>query len=97
MIYEYDDSFMISGVESETIENIEAEKYNFVLNKLNIDDNYYLQKLTMALVYMKLARLQLESEGMRAKYEIYKGEYEHFLKLATSTGSEVFTIDIARG
>ena len=97
MIYEYDDSFMVSGVESEIIENIEAEKYNFVLNKLNIDDNYYLQKLTMTLVYMELARLQLESEGMKAKYEIYKGEYEHFLKLATSAGSEVFTIKVARG
>jgi len=97
MIYKYDDKFLTDGVEPAQIETIEAEKYDFVLNKLNINDNYYLEKLTKALVYMELAKQQLESEGMKAKYDVYKAEYEHFLKLATATGSEVFNISVARG
>ncbi len=97
MIYKYDDKFLTDGVEPAQIETIEAEKYDFVLNKLNINDNYYLEKLTKALVYMELAKQQLESEGMKAKYDVYKAEYEHFLKLATATGSEVFNISLARG
>jgi len=97
MIYEYDDKFLTDGVEPAQIETIEAEKYDFVLNKLNINDNYYLEKLTKSLVYMDLAKQQLESEGMKAKYDVYKAEYEHFLKLATATGSEVFNISLARG
>ena len=97
MIYEYNDEFLTDNIDDAQIENIEAEKYNFVLNKLNINDNYYLEKLTKALVYMELAKRQLESEGMRAKYDVYKAEYEHFLKLASATGSEVFNISVARG
>jgi len=97
MIYEYEDKFLVDSVDKTTLEDIEAEKYNFVLNKLNISDNYYLEKLTKSLVYMQLAKMQLESEGMEAKYKIYKGEYEHFLKLASATGSEVFNMKITRG
>ena len=97
MIYEYEDRFLTDGIEEQTIENIEAQKYTFALNKLNIDDPYYLEKITKALTYMELAKMQLESDGMKAKYDIYKGEYEHFLKLATSTGSEIFTIGVKRG
>jgi len=96
MIYNYEDNFMISSIDNETLENIESEKYNFVLNKLNIDDNFYLEKLTKNLVYMELAKTQLESEGMKAKYNIYKAEYEHFLKLATSK-SGVFNLKVVRG
>ena len=97
MIFEYDDKFLTDNVEPYVIENIEAEKYNFVLNKLNINDNYYLEKLTKSLVYMELAKKSLESEGMKAKYDVYKAEYGHFLKLVTATGTEVFNISVARG
>jgi len=97
MIYEYDDKFLTDGVEKSEIENIEAEKYNFVLNKLNVSDNYYLEKMTKSLVYMELAKKSLESEGMKAKYEVYKAEYYHFLNLAKATGSGVFNMNITRG
>ena len=96
MIYEYEDKFLVDNVDEKTLEDIEAEKYNFVLNKLNINDNYYLEKLTKSLVYMQLAKMQLESDGIQAKYTIYKGEYDHFLKLATSKNG-VFNMKIARG
>ena len=97
MIYEYDDKFLTDNVEEAQIETVEAEKYDFVLNKLNINDNYYLEKLTKSLVYMDLAKKSLESEGMKAKYDVYKAEYDHFLKLASATGSEVFNISLGRG
>ena len=96
VLYTYDDLFLTDGVDEATLENIEAEKYTFVLNKLGVYDNYYVEKLTRALVYMELAKMQLESDGMKAKYDIYKGEYRHFLKLATSTGSEIFTVKVGR-
>ena len=97
MIYEYNDKFLTDGVETTEIENIEAEKYNFVLNKLNISDNYYLEKMTKSLVYMELAKKSLESEGMKAKYDVYKAEYRHFLNLAKATGSGVFNMKLGRG
>ncbi len=97
MIYTYEDEFLISSISESELENIEAEKYNFVLNKLNINDNYYLEKLTKSLVYMHLAKMQLESDGMEAKYKIYKGEYEHFLRLATSSIAGAFNIPVRRG
>ena len=96
MVYEYSDRFLIDGIDETQIEDIEAKKYDFVLNRLNIDDSYYLEKLTKALVYMELAKRQLESEGMKAKYDIYKAEYEHFLSLA-KTGGEVCNIKLQRG
>jgi len=96
MIYEYEDKFLVDNVDKETLENIEAEKYNFILNKLNINDNFYLEKLTKSLVYMHLSRVQLESEGMEAKYKIYKSEYDHFLKLATNKNG-VFNMKVIRG
>jgi len=99
MIYSYEDEFLIGGVDTTELENIEAEKYNFVLNKLNIDDNYYLEKLTKSLVYMHLAKMQLESEGMKAKYDVYKSEYEHFFNLAKNNNSiiNIKNIPIQRG
>jgi len=99
MIYTYEDVFLTDGVDAGEIENIEAEKYNFVLNKLNIDDNYYLEKLTKSLVYMHLAKMQLESEGMKAKYDVYKAEYDHFFNLAKNSNSviNIKNVPIQRG
>jgi hypothetical protein len=97
MIYEYDDKFLTAGIDETEIENIEAEKYNFVLNKLNINDNYYLEKLTKSLVYMQLAKMQLEADGMKAKYDIYKAEYEHFLNLARNSVGGMFNVLLGRG
>lgn len=97
MKYEYDDKFLTSYVDETTLENIEAEKYDFVLNKLNINDDYYLEKLTKSLVYMQLAKMQLESEGMKAKYDVYKAEYEHFLNLAKNSNGWIFNIQLGRG
>ncbi len=99
MIYSYEDEFLVGGVDTTELENIEAEKYNFVLNKLNVDDNYYLEKLTKSLVYMHLAKMQLESEGMKAKYDVYKAEYEHFFNLAKNNNSiiNIKNIPIQRG
>jgi len=45
---------------------------------------------------MHLSRVQLESEGMEAKYKIYKSEYDHFLKLATNKNG-VFNMKVIRG
>jgi len=99
MIYSYEDEFLTSYIDESELENIEAEEYGFVLNKLNIADDYYKEKLTKCRVYMQLAKRSLEADGMKAKYDIYRSEYEHYYNLAKNNNSiiNIKNITIQRG
>ncbi|MRJ06247.1 MAG: hypothetical protein C6I01_01845 [Epsilonproteobacteria bacterium] len=91
MLFEYLDKFLINGVTEEELEVIEGQKYKEVTEKLGITDPFWAEKLTKALVYMEIAKINLEAEGMKEKYEIYKEEFEKSLQQIS------FTIPVMRG
>jgi len=79
MIYEYKDEFLIDSIETEELEYYEQEAIKEV-DKLNITDDFYKEKLVVNRVYMLCAKAQLEADGMQQKYNIYEKEYKRFLK-----------------
>jgi predicted P-loop ATPase/GTPase len=91
MLFEYLDKFLINGVTEEELEVIEGQKYKEVTEKLGITDPFWAEKLTKVLVYMEIAKINLEAEGMKEKYEIYKEEFEKSLQQIS------FTIPVMRG
>ena len=93
MKYSYEDEFL---VKDENLEELENEALNEVINKLNITDEYFVEKLTKAKVYMNIAKLRLESDGMKEKFDAYKNEFDYYYKLATKK-SDVFNIAVLRG
>jgi len=98
MLYEYDDEFLVSSIEEAELEKKENEAV-IEIEKLNILDEFYKEKLTKARVYMLLAREQLENEGMRDKYNIYEKEFNRYLSLSKNNNSlsNISTIPLARG
>jgi len=98
MLYEYDDEFLVSSIEETEIEKKENEAI-IEIEKLNISDVFYKEKLTKARVYMLLAREQLENEYMRDKYNIYEKEFNRYLRLSKNNNSlsNISTIPLARG
>jgi len=96
MRYEYDDSFVVSSME-DILEKTENEAYIEITDKLGISDEYYIEKLTKAKVYMLLCRKQLESEGMRDKFDAYKADFDFYLRESKSSIGGIGGMAVGRG
>ena len=98
MIYEYDDSFIIDSIDETELEKKENESITEI-EKMNITDDFYKEKLVKCRVYMLLAREQMESEGMFEKYRIYEREFNRYLTLAKNNSKiiNVSNIPLGRG
>jgi hypothetical protein len=96
MRYAYDDEFLTAGIDEDTLLKYENEAFFEVTQKLNILDEFFVEKLVTAKVYMKIARLNLESDGMRDKFDAYKNEFDFYLKQAKNTNSGISNLSIAR-
>ena len=94
MRYEYTDTFLTKDIEITLLEKIEDAAIEEV-NRLNIFDEFYFEKLVTSKVYMELCKEQFEDEGVRKKYEIYKNEFERYYTLSQKSG--INTIKISRG
>ena len=46
---------------------------------------------------MELCRRNLEANGMKDKYDIYKNEFDFYFKRATKTNSGIGNIPLTRG
>jgi len=97
MKYEYDDEFVTSGIDNIEIEKIENNVFIEINEKLGITDSFYLEKLTIAKVYMELCRRNLEANGMKDKYDIYKNDFDFYFKSATKTNGGIGNIPLVRG
>jgi len=97
-IYTYNDSFIIDSVDSVEIDNAEANAI-LEVEKIGIVDEFYKEKSVVSKVYMTLATLQLDSEGMEQKRKAYERDFNHYITLAKTNSSttNVSTIPIARG
>jgi len=98
MIYEYEDSFIIDSIDTEELEKKETESITEI-EKMNITDEFYKEKLVKCRVYMLLAREQMENEGMYEKYKIYEREFNRYLTLAKNNSKiiNVSNIPLGRG
>jgi len=96
MKYSYDDEFLTAGIDEDTLLKYENESFFEVTEKLNVLDEFFVEKLVTAKVYMKIARLNLESDGMRDKFDAYKNEFDFYLKQAKNTNSGISNLSIAR-
>jgi hypothetical protein len=96
MKYDYKDSFITNGIDEIYIEALEEMAIYEVVEKYKIIDEFYIQKLVTSKVYMKLAQENLESEGMRDKFNFYKNEFDFYYRLAKSANSGISNIPIAR-
>jgi len=93
MKYKYADEFLVGAVERETLEALEDEAIEEI-NLLNISNDFYFERLVKTKVYMDLCVMQLESKGMREKYETYRENFKRFIEAAKDVQP---TVKVSRG
>ena len=97
-IYTYNDTFIVDSVDPSELDKAEANAI-LEVQKIGIADAFYKEKAVVSKVYVTLATLQLENDGMVEKRKAYESEFKHTVKLAKSNSSttNVSTIPVARG
>ena len=94
MRYSYTDTFLTKDKNDISLEALEDDAVNEVA-LLNVTHDFYVEKLVTSIVYMQLCKEQFEDESVRKKYDVYKSEFEKYLKQASNT--PVVNATIARG
>ncbi len=79
MQYDYEDEFLIKNIEDEKLTRIENTAIREV-DKLNVTDMYYFEKLVILNVYIQLVKYNFEADGMKEKHTILLDEYNSLLK-----------------
>ena len=97
-IYTYNDSFIVDSVDSLEIDSAE-NKAVLEVDKIGITDEFYKEKAVVSRVYVTLATLQLENDGMSDKRRAYEKDFSHYINLAKtkSSTSNISTMPIMRG
>lgn len=97
MIYTYSDKYLVNSVSAEELEAEELKAYQAV-SEIGITADPYLELLVRYSLYMELALMQLESEGMQEKYDGYSKEFSRYFNMAkTATPTNVSNIPLNRG
>ena len=97
MTYEYDDDFVINSINPLVLADKEEEAI-LEVDGIGTFEEPYRGKLVKALVYMTLAIMQLEAEGMNEKYKAYSNEFKRVLNTAQTTSpANVSNIPVGRG
>ena len=84
MRYSYTDTFIVDSITKEELQKHEDNAVKEI-SDMNIEDDYYFKELVICRVYMFASREQIESDGMKEKYKVYKEEFDRLLKLAIAT------------
>jgi len=96
MRFTYKDTFLISKVTEEELQELEDKAYEEAV-RFNITDPYLLQDYVTSKVYVEIARLNIEAEGMDKKLEVYKNKLQEILKLIKSAQPVGFgSVKVAR-
>ena len=97
LVYEYKDEFVVDSVDVVELEKQELKAIHEI-DLIGTTDAIYKEKLVVYSVYMELALMQLEADGMKEKYDGYAKEYNRYWSLAlTNTPTNVATIPLGRG
>ena len=105
LTYDYPDTYIINSVATADHETAEANAL-IDLGKQGVTDTYYLEKMTLCLVYIDLGTQQLEAEGMKERVEQYRKEYLRYSQMdnlydatdgVVATDDGVYSGSIERG
>lgn len=83
MIYTYDDDFL--AINEEDLESIESDTIIEIEKIYKGDDAFLKQKLVINRVYMLIASKNLEGDGYKDKYDMYKKEFAYYKNLSNGS------------
>ena len=97
LAYTYDDTYIVNSIENDAIEAAETDALTD-LGKQGVTDEYYLEKMTLSLVYITLGTRQLEAEGMSDRVAQYRKEYDRYTRMDNfdSVDEGVFSSEVGR-
>ena len=78
--YIYKDTYIINSIDVDELEAAETDALTD-LGKQGVTDAYYLEKMTLCLVYIVLGTQQLEAEGMKERVDQYRKEYTRYSQM----------------
>lgn len=84
-IYTYTDSFLIDDVDN--LDDLESKCIIEVSKLTGSTDEFIVENLVVNRVYMLIAKENLEGDGYKDKYDLYKKEFEYYRGLASSSGT----------
>ena len=101
MQYNYEDEFLTKNIDDEKLTRIEDTAIKEI-DKINITDMFYFEKLVILNVYIQLAKMNYEAEGIDKKYTILLNEYNTLLKELQSSSTvdtkpSVKSVKLVRG
>jgi len=98
LTYVYKDDYITNSVSDADIE-IEETNALTDLGKQGVTDTYYLEQMTLCLVYIKLGTQQLEADGMSDRVNQYRKDYDRYSRMDTfdNVDEGVFCGSIERG
>lgn len=86
MIYTYDDAFLVNSITEEKLQEIENDSIAEA-EKMNIDDEFYKEKIIVYGVYIQIALKNLEAAGMREKLDAYTKKRNEYISIANGGSS----------
>jgi len=99
LVYEdwYDDDFVINSIQPETIEQAETDAIALV-ESLGVTEEPFRRKMVVCNVYVQLAKMQLENEGMPGRLAAYQKCFDDWYGYAKAgTLSNVSNMPLGRG
>ena len=79
MQYIYEDEFLTKDIDEDKLTRLEDTAIKEI-DKHNIRDLFYFEKLVILKVYLELSKMNYEAVGMDKKYTILLTEYNTLLK-----------------
>lgn len=97
MIYDYKDEFMVNSVSDDVLRDQEMRAISEA-DLIGVTQEPFREKIVTYSVYMELALMQMESDGMSEKYTGYRKEYDRYYNMTkVGSPSNVSNISIGRG
>lgn len=96
LIYEYEDTFVTNSIDEATHEKAESDAL-IDAGKQNVTDEFYLEKVVVAMVYVTLCGLQIEADGISEKESFYRKEYDRSLRMSRHADSDAGAFNVSIG
>ncbi len=97
MIYDYKDTFVTNSIDDEVLRDQEMRAISEV-DLIGVTKEPFREKLVTYSVYMELALMQMEADGMQEKYTGYRKEYDRYYNMTkVGSPSNISNISLGRG
>jgi len=95
MQYTYEDEFLTKNFDEDKITLFENNAITSI-DKLNVTDDYYYERLVKLKVYLFLCAVMFEDETVQKKYKLYEDEY-NALEKKIHIKPSVRSVQLSRG